>query len=200
MNYLVQIPVNHAGHNTCVDQFSADSMERVLTVSGQIDDGMAECFNSAVRALVRSGKEPITVYVNSPGGSVSAGMSMLDTLNASGCEINTVASGMAASMGAFLVALAGSKGHRWCKPNAELMIHQPLGGAQGQATDIHIAAEHILVVRNKINQMLSEATNQPIEKIAVDTERDYFLDAHAALAYGLIDKIGDPMMNNNKEG
>ena len=133
----------------------------------------------------------INLYINSPGGSVTAGMAIYDTMQYLRCPVSTLCIGMAASMGAFLLA-AGAKGMRRTLPNAEIMIHQPLGGAQGQASDIVIHAEIILKIEKKMNQILAQRTGQPLEKVEQDTDRDHFLDAEEALAYGIVDEIVPP--------
>ena len=141
--------------------------------------------------LYLEGQDPtkdISLYINSPGGSVTAGMSIYDTMQYIKCDIETICIGMAASMGSFLLA-GGTKGKRLALPNAEIMIHQPSGGAQGQATEIQIAAEHILKTRQKLNQILAENTGQPLDVIRIDTERDNFMSAEEAKAYGLIDEV-----------
>ena len=130
----------------------------------------------------------IHLYINSPGGSVTAGMAIYDTMNYIKCDVSTICIGMAASMGAFLLS-SGAKGKRYALPNAEVMIHQPSGGAQGQATEIKIVAEHILRTRSKLNNILAENTNQPLEVIERDTERDYYMSAEEAAGYGLIDTV-----------
>ena len=130
----------------------------------------------------------ISLYINSPGGSITDGMGIIDTMNYITCPVSTICIGMAASMGAFLLS-SGAKGKRFALPNAEIMIHQPLGGFQGQATDIDIHAKRILKIKDKLNQILSENTNQPLEKIKVDVERDYFMQGSEAVEYGLIDKV-----------
>jgi len=130
----------------------------------------------------------IQLYVNSPGGSVSAGLAIYDTMQYIKCDVSTICIGMAASMGAFLLA-AGAKGKRFALPNSEIMIHQPLGGARGQATDIQIQAEQIIKIKKRLNEILSENTGQPLKKIEADTERDYFMSANEAKEYGLIDEI-----------
>ena len=130
----------------------------------------------------------IYLYINSPGGSVSAGLAIYDTMQYIKCEVNTICMGMAASMGAFLLA-AGAKGKRKALPNSEIMIHQPSGGASGQASDVKIHAEHIIRTRQKLNEILAERTGKSVEQVAVDTERDNYLSAEAALEYGLIDEI-----------
>ncbi len=130
----------------------------------------------------------IQLYINSPGGSVTAGMAIFDTMEFIKCDVSTICVGMAASMGALLLA-AGTKGKRYALPNSEIMIHQPLGGARGQATDIKIHADHIIKTREKLNRILSEKTGQPLSKIEKDTDRDNFMTAQEALEYGLIDKV-----------
>ena len=130
----------------------------------------------------------IHLYINSPGGSVTAGMAIYDTMNYIKCDVSTICIGMAASMGAFLLS-SGAKGKRYALPNAEVMIHQPSGGAQGQATEIKIAAEHILRTRSKLNNILAANTNQPLDVIERDTERDYYMTADEAAAYGLVDTV-----------
>ena len=130
----------------------------------------------------------INLYINSPGGVITAGMAIYDTMQYVKPDVSTICVGMAASMGAFLLA-AGAKGKRYALPNAEIMIHQPLGGAQGQATDIKIQADHIIRIKEKLNRILAEKTGQPLEKIAADTERDNYMTAEEAAAYGLIDKV-----------
>jgi ATP-dependent Clp protease protease subunit len=133
-------------------------------------------------------EKDINLYINSPGGAITAGMAIYDTMNYVKCDVSTICIGMAASMGAFLLC-AGAKGKRFATPNAEIMIHQPSGGARGQATDIKIHAEHIIRTRHKMNRLMAEHTGQPIEVIERDTERDNFMEAQQALDYGLIDKI-----------
>jgi ATP-dependent Clp protease protease subunit len=141
--------------------------------------------------LFLEGEDPekdIHLYINSPGGSVSAGLAIYDTIQYIKCDVSTICVGMAASMGAFLLS-GGAKGKRYALPNAEIMIHQPLGGAKGQATDIKIAAEHILRTRDRLNRMLAEHTGQNLEKIEIDTERDNFMSAQEAKEYGLVDEV-----------
>ena len=133
-------------------------------------------------------EKDICLYINSPGGSVTAGMAIFDTMNYIKCDVSTICVGMAASMGAFLLA-AGAKGKRICLPNSEVMIHQPLGGAQGQASDIKIVADHILKTKAKLNKFLAEATGKPVEVIEKDTDRDNYMSAEEAKAYGLVDEV-----------
>ena len=164
----------------------------VIMIDGPIDNEMASAVNSAALAHINSSEGPIILMINSPGGSITAGLSIHDTLKSLDVEIYTVCSGIAASMGAFLLATVGKKGFRFVQPNAEVLIHQPLGGISGQATDIKVHADHILKTKNRINKLLAEATGQSIEKIEQDCERDYIMDAGTACDYGIADQIGDP--------
>ncbi|MEG0288688.1 MAG: ATP-dependent Clp endopeptidase proteolytic subunit ClpP [Carnobacterium sp.] len=177
------------------DIYSRLLKDRIIMLSGQIDDNVA---NSVIAQLLfldaQDSEKDIFIYVNSPGGSVTAGLAIFDTMNFIKADVQTIAMGMAASMGSFLLT-AGAKGKRFALPNAEIMIHQPLGGAQGQATEIEIAARHILKTRERLNKILSERTGQPIEVIERDTDRDNFMSAEDAKAYGLIDEI----MENSAE-
>ncbi len=193
MNYLVKKTVNLNGQDMMLSPLDIDFVHRTISLTGEIDEDVATIMNSALRCLARDSEDDITVYIQSPGGSVSAGFSIYDTIKTMNCDVVTVACGMAASMGAFLLAAAGTKGKRWCQPNAEVLIHQPLGGTSGQATDIRIHAEHIIRTREKLNRIFSECTGQPFSKIENDTERDKILSAEEALRYGLVDKIGDPI-------
>ena len=171
------------------DIYSRLLKDRIIMLSGPIDDTVA---NSVVAQLLfldaQDPDKDIYLYINSPGGSVTAGMAIFDTMNFLNADVQTIVIGMAASMGSLLLT-AGAKGKRFALPNAEVMIHQPLGGAQGQATEIEIAARHILKTREKLNKILSEATGQPIEVIERDTDRDNFMTAEEAKEYGLIDEI-----------
>ena len=170
------------------DIFSRLLKDRIILLSGEIDD---ECANSVIAQLLyldSLNNEEISLYINSPGGSVTSGMAIYDTMNFVKSDVSTICLGMAASMGAFLLS-SGKKGKRYALPNSEIMIHQPLGGAKGQATEIKIAAEQILKTKEKLNKILSENTGQDLKKVEQDTERDHFLDANEALDYGLIDKI-----------
>ena len=165
--------------------------DRIIFLTGEITDEVA---NSVVAQLIfLEGKDPdkdISLYINSPGGSVSAGLAIYDTMNFIKCDVSTICVGLAASMGAFLLS-SGAKGKRFALPNSEIMIHQPLGGAKGQASDIEIQANHIKRIKQKINKILSENSNQQLEKVEKDTDRDYYMTAAEALEYGLIDKIFD---------
>lgn len=193
MNYLIKKAINLNSNDLVMDTLDISYAKREIYIIGEITDEMATIVNSALRCLARDSDEDITLFIQSPGGSVSAGFSIYDTIKALKCDVVTVACGMAASMGAFLLAAAGTKGKRWCQPNAEVLIHQPLGGTSGQATDIRIHAEHILNTRAKLNRIFSECTGQSSEKIESDTERDNIMSAEEALKYGLVDKIGDPI-------
>ena len=171
------------------DIYSRLLEDRIIFLSGEIDDAVA---NTVVAQLIYlEAKDPskdISLYINSPGGSVSAGLAIYDTMNYIKCDVSTICIGMAASMGAFLLS-SGQKGKRYALPNSEIMIHQPLGGAQGQASDIKIAAEHILRTKQKLNSILSQNSGRPISEIERDTDRDNYLSAQQALEYGLIDKV-----------
>ncbi|MBD1381476.1 ATP-dependent Clp endopeptidase proteolytic subunit ClpP [Metabacillus arenae] len=171
------------------DIYSRLLKDRIIMLGSAIDDNVA---NSIVAQLLfldaEDPEKDISLYINSPGGSITAGMAIYDTMQFIKSDVSTICTGMAASMGAFLLA-AGEKGKRFALPNSEVMIHQPLGGAQGQATDIDIAAKRILFLRDKLNQILSERTGQPLEVIQRDTDRDNFMTAERALDYGLIDKV-----------
>ncbi|OQB23467.1 MAG: ATP-dependent Clp protease proteolytic subunit [Firmicutes bacterium ADurb.Bin182] len=171
------------------DIFSRLLKDRIVFLGGEIEDNIANLIVAQMLFLEADDPDKdINLYINSPGGSVSAGMAIYDTMQYIRCEVSTICVGMAASMGAFLLA-AGARGKRRALPNSEIMIHQPSGGARGQATDIAIHAEHILKMRKRINEILSERTGQPIDQVAADTERDKFMSAEEALHYGLIDEI-----------
>lgn len=166
--------------------------DRIIMLGSQIDDNVANSIVSQLLFLqAQDSEKDIYLYINSPGGSVTAGFAIYDTIQHIKPDVQTICIGMAASMGSFLLA-AGAKGKRFALPNAEVMIHQPLGGAQGQATEIEIAANHILKTREKLNRILSERTGQSIEKIQKDTDRDNFLTAEEAKEYGLIDEVMVP--------
>lgn len=171
------------------DIYSRLLEDRIIFLSGEIDDAVA---NTVVAQLIYlEAKDPskdISLYINSPGGSVSAGLAIYDTMNYVKCDVSTICIGMAASMGAFLLS-SGQKGKRYALPNSEIMIHQPLGGAQGQASDIKIAAEHILKTKHKLNTILAQNSGRPLEQIEKDTDRDNYLSAQEAQEYGLIDKV-----------
>lgn len=171
------------------DIYSRLLKDRIIMIGSAIDDNVA---NSVVSQLLflqaQDSEKDIYIYINSPGGSVTAGMAIYDTIQHIKPDVQTISLGLAASMGSFLLT-AGAKGKRYALPNAEIMIHQPLGGAQGQATEIEIAAKHILKTREKLNQILADRTGQPLEKIQKDTDRDNFMTAEEAKEYGLIDHV-----------
>ncbi|MCM3162165.1 MULTISPECIES: ATP-dependent Clp endopeptidase proteolytic subunit ClpP [Bacillaceae] len=173
------------------DIYSRLLKDRIIMLGSGIDDNVANSIVSQLLFLEAEDPEKdISIYINSPGGSITAGMAIYDTMQFIKPQVSTICIGMAASMGAFLLA-AGEKGKRYALPNSEVMIHQPLGGAQGQATEIEIAAKRILFLRDKLNRILSDRTGQDLEVIERDTERDNFMTADRALEYGLIDKVLD---------
>lgn len=171
------------------DIYSKLLEERIIFITGEINDALA---NTVVAQLLyleaKDSSKDIDVYINSPGGSVTAGLAIYDTMNFIKCGVSTICIGMAASMAAFLLS-SGEKGKRFALPSSEIMIHQPLGGAQGQASDIKIQAEHILSIKKRLNEILAKNTGKPVEQIEIDTDRDNYLTAEDALSYGLIDKI-----------
>ena len=171
------------------DIFSRLLNDRIIVLSDEVNDATASLVVAQLLYLEgQDNEKDISLYINSPGGSVTAGFAIYDTMQYIRCDVSTICMGMAASMGAFLLS-SGAKGKRFALPNSEIMIHQPSGGAQGQATEIDIVAKHILRTREKLNRILAENTGKPIEQIARDTERDNFLSAQEALDYGLVDKI-----------
>ena len=189
-NALVPMVVEQTGHGErSFDIFSRLLNDRIIFLSDEVNDTTASLV--VAQMLFLEAQDPdkdIAFYINSPGGSVSAGLAIYDTMNFIKCDVSTICIGMAASMGAVLLA-AGTKGKRLALPNSEIMIHQPLGGMQGQASDIKIHADHILRTREKLNRILSECSGQPLDVITRDTERDNFLTAQAAAEYGLVDKV-----------
>lgn len=171
------------------DIYSRLLEDRIIFITGEITDATADIVVAQLIYLEgKDSKKDINIYINSPGGSVSAGMAIFDTMNYIKCDICTICIGLAASMGAFLLS-SGTKGKRFSLPNSEIMIHQPLGGAQGQATDIAIHAEQILKIKEKLNKILAKNTGKDYQTIVKDTDRDNFMSAEQALDYGLIDKI-----------
>ncbi|MBQ2842528.1 MAG: ATP-dependent Clp endopeptidase proteolytic subunit ClpP [Clostridia bacterium] len=171
------------------DIFSRLLNDRIIVLSDEVNDATASIV--VAQLLYLEGQDPdkdISLYINSPGGSVTAGMAIYDTMQYIKCDVSTICMGMAASMGAFLLS-SGAKGKRFALPNSEIMIHQPLGGARGQATEIKIVADHILKTRERLNRILAENTGRSIEEIARDTERDNYLTAQEAMDYGLVDKV-----------
>ncbi len=195
MSFVPYVVEQSAHGERSYDIFSRLLNDRIIVLSEDVNDTSASLV--VAQLLYLEGQDPdkdISLYINSPGGSISAGMAIHDTMRYIKCDVSTICMGMAASMGAFLLA-SGTKGKRFALPNAEIMIHQPLiaggqgGGLSGQATDIKIHADHIVRTREKMNRMLSEYTGQPLEKGQLDTERDNFLSAEEAKAYGLIDEV-----------
>ena len=187
---LVPYVVEQTGNGErSYDIFSRLLNDRIIVLSDEVNDATASLVIAQLLYLESQDPEKdISLYINSPGGSVSAGFAIYDTMQYIKCDVSTICMGMAASMGAFLLA-AGAKGKRYALPNAEIMIHQPLGGAQGQATEIILAADHIRKTRANLNRILSENTGKPLEQIERDTERDNFMSATEAMEYGLVDKV-----------
>ncbi|ACM59824.1 ATP-dependent Clp protease protease subunit [Caldicellulosiruptor bescii] len=190
MSALVPIVIEQTNRGErAYDIYSRLLKDRIVILSGEITDDIASLI--VAQLLFLEAEDPdkdIYLYINSPGGSVTAGFAIYDTMQYIKPDVSTICVGLAASMGAFLLA-AGAKGKRFALPNSEIMIHQPLGGVRGQATDIKIHAEWILKIKNRINKILSERTGQPIEVIERDTDRDFFMTAEEALKYGIIDKV-----------
>ncbi|MBE6893772.1 MAG: ATP-dependent Clp endopeptidase proteolytic subunit ClpP [Oscillospiraceae bacterium] len=173
------------------DIFSRLLNDRIIMLCDEVNDTTASLV--VAQLLYLEGQDPdkdISLYINSPGGSITAGMAIYDTMNYIKCDVSTICVGMAASMGAFLLS-SGAKGKRYALPNSEIMIHQPLGGMQGQASDIKIHADRIIAIKERLNKILSEQTGQPLEVITKDTDRDNFMTAQQAMEYGLVDKVLD---------
>ncbi len=187
---MVPIVIEQSGRGErAYDIYSRLLRERVIFLVGPINDQTANLVVAQLLFLESENPDKdISLYINSPGGSVSAGMAIFDTMQFIKPDVSTLCTGLAASMGAFLLA-AGAKGKRYSLPNSRVMIHQPLGGAQGQATDIEIQAREILYLRERLNHILAERTGQPLQKIAQDTERDFFMSADQAKEYGLLDEV-----------
>ena len=189
-NALVPMVIEQTGHGErSFDIFSRLLNDRVIFLSDEVNDTTASLV--VAQMLYLEAQDPdkdISFYINSPGGSVTAGMAIYDTMNYIKCDVSTICIGMAASMGAFLLS-SGTKGKRFALPNSEIMIHQPLGGARGQASDIKIQADLILRTRDTLNRILAENTGKTVEQVAKDTDRDNFMTADQALAYGLVDKV-----------
>ena len=190
---LIPYVVEQTAHGErSYDIYSRLLKDRVVFLGSSIDDQVANAVVAQLLFLETDNPDAdINLYINSPGGSVTAGMAIFDTMNYIKCPVRTVCVGLAASMGAFLL-MAGEKGKRLALPNSEVMIHQPSGGASGQATDVTIHAEWLLRTKNKMNHLMAQMTGQPLEKIARDVERDYFMSAQEALEYGIIDEIYQP--------
>lgn len=183
----IVIERSNAGERS-YDIYSRLLQDRIVMLNGEIDDVSSNSIVAQLLYLDSVNHNDISLYINSPGGSISAGMAIYDTMNFIKSDVKTICIGMAASMGAFLLA-SGCKGKRMGLKNCEVMIHQPLGGVKGQATEIKIVAEHIIKIRKRMNRILAERTGQDIERIEMDTERDNYLDSEEALRYGIIDKI-----------
>lgn len=190
MSYYVPTVIEKSGRGErAYDIYSRLLKDRIILLSGQIDDGVASSIVAQLLFLEAEDPEKdIYLYINSPGGVVTSGLSIYYTMNYVKPDISTICIGQAASMGAFLLS-CGTKGKRYSLPNSRIMIHQPLGGAQGQATEIEIQAKEILRLKASLNEILAANTNQPLEKIAKDTDRDFYLSAHEAQEYGLIDNV-----------
>lgn len=183
-------------HEHAYDIFSRLLEERIIILTGEINDQLSSSIIAQLLYLESKSKtSPIYMYINSPGGSISAGLAIYDTMNFIACDISTIAIGICASMAAFLLS-SGSTGKRMALPNSEVMIHQPLGGFNGQASDIEISANRILKQKKHLNQILSKNTSKPLEQIEKDTDRDYFMNAKEALEYGIIDEIITKNVNN----
>ena len=189
LSYVPMVIESSSRGERSFDIFSRLLRERIIFLGEEIDDEMA---NSIVAQLLlldsENPEKDIMLYINSPGGVITAGMAIYDTMKSLRCDVSTICIGEAASMGSFLLS-SGTKGKRLSLPSSRIMIHQPLGGAQGQATDIEIEAKEIIRMKNMLNGILSENSGQPLEKIQHDTERDYYMSAHEAVEYGLIDKV-----------
>ena len=189
-NTLIPYIVEQTGRGErSYDIYSRLLEDRIIFLTGEINDAVA---NTVVAQLIylegKDAGKDISLYINSPGGSITAGMAIYDTMQYIKCDVSTVCIGMAASMGAFLLS-SGAKGKRYSLPNSKIMIHQPLGGAQGQASDIAIVAEEILKTKKKLNTILAENTGQSLDKVEIDTDRDYYMTADEALSYGIVDRI-----------
>lgn len=188
MNLIPTIIEKTNAGERAYDIYSRLLKDRIIFISGEIDDDLANCVISQLLFLDSKNHEDINLYINSPGGNITSGMAIYDTINYIKSDVSTICVGMAASMASVLLS-SGKKGKRYILPNAEVMIHQPLGGVKGQATEIKIVADRIIYLRNKLNKILSEKTGKDIKEIEKDTERDYYLNASDALEYGLVDKI-----------
>jgi len=199
MNLVPMVVERTSRGERSYDIYSRLLKERIVFLSGQVDDHMANLLIAQMLFLESEGPDKdIFIYVNSPGGVVSAGMAIYDTMQYIRCDVSTLCVGQAASMGAVLLA-AGTKGKRFALPNARVMIHQPLGGFQGQATDIAIHAKEILKLKDRLNAILAHHTGKTVKKLSADVERDYFLDADEAMKYGLIDEVLSERPQENKE-
>lgn len=192
MSLIPYVVEQTANGERSYDIYSRLLKDRVVFLGSEINDQVANAIVAQLLFLETDNPDAdISLYINSPGGSITAGMAIYDTMNYIKCPVRTVCIGMAASMAAFLL-MAGEKGKRLALPNSEVMIHQPLGGAEGQATDVAIRAEWLMKTKKKMTQMMAEMSGQPLEKVAMDVERDHFMDAREALEYGIIDEIYQP--------
>lgn len=189
--FIPTILEKNSNREYAYDLYSRLLKDRIIFLTGEINDNLSSIIIAELLYLDSLNHDDICLYINSPGGSITAGMSIYDTMNYIKSDVRTIAIGISASMAAFILA-SGTKGKRAALPNAEVMIHQPLGGASGQATDIKIAAERIIALKKKLNNILAQNTNQKLSTIEKDTERDNFMDAPSALKYGLIDEIINP--------
>ena len=188
MNLIPTVIERSSNGERCYDIYSRLLKDRIIILNGEINDSSANNVVAQLLYLDSLNHNDISIYINSPGGSITSGMAIYDTINFIKSDVSTICIGMAASMAAFLLS-SGKHGKRFCLKNSEVMIHQPLGGAQGQATEIKIAAERIIKLRTKMNQILANNTGNSFEKVDKDTERDYFMDSAEALEYGIVDKI-----------
>ncbi len=188
MNLIPSVIEKELNGERSYDIYSRLLKDRIIILNGEIDESLGNLVVAQLLYLDSENNEDISIYINSPGGSVSAGLAIYDTMNFIKSDVITISIGMSASMGAFLLS-SGAKGKRYSLPNSEIMIHQPLGGAQGQATEIKIAAEHILKIKDKLNKILAKNTGKELKIIEHDTERDKYMSAKDAKNYGLIDKI-----------
>jgi ATP-dependent Clp protease, protease subunit len=193
VSYLVPMVIEQTNRGErSFDIYSRLLKDRIVFLGGEIDDDAANLIVAQMLFLeMENPDSDISLYINSPGGSVTAGMAIFDTMNHVKCPVRTVCVGMAASMGAFLL-MAGEKGKRCALPNSEVMIHQPLGGASGQASDVKIRAEWLLKTKHKMNRLMADMTGQPLDKVERDADRDFFMSAQEALEYGIIDEIYEP--------
>lgn len=188
MNLIPTVIEKTSSGEKAYDLYSRLLEDRIILLAGDINDSLANNIVAQLLYLDSLNNDDINLYINSNGGAITAGLAIFDTINYVKSDVSTICVGMAASMGAFLLA-SGKKNKRFALPNAEILIHQPLGGVQGQATEIKIAAEHIIKTKEKLNKILAKNTNKKIDEIEKDTERDYFMSAKEALEYGIIDKI-----------
>lgn len=191
MNFIPTVTSLFNNQEKSMDIYSLLLEERIIILNGEIDDNLAMNIVAQLLYLYnKNSSKDISLYINSPGGSISAGMAIYDTMNFIKCDVSTIGIGMCASMGAFLLS-SGKKGKRYALKNCEIMIHQPLGGAKGQVSDISIVTKRLLSIKDNINKILSENTNKPLKQIEQDCERDYYMNSNEAKEYGLIDKIID---------